>query len=293
MIHLPITMRSKLFVPAIRPDLFAKALGSDADAVCFDLEDAVPENRKEEARAFLQAVLAASPAASPLILVRTNPVNSAEFSADVAASAFPSLHAIALPKVESAQEVLLAAQAIASLESSLGLSTQIGILPTIESPRGLRLAIEIALSSTRVIGLQLGYADLLEPLGITPDNQFARNQLRLSLRLAAAEAGVDCYDSAFPDFHNATGYAEHLAAAHAMGFAGSSCIHPSQIDATNRAFTPSAEALSLAQRVVDAAAQAAARGEAVTQLDGKMIDRPFILQAQRLLSRVSKDGRNL
>jgi citrate lyase subunit beta/citryl-CoA lyase len=130
----------------------------------------------------------------------------------------------------------------------------------------------------------------LEPLGIPHDNQFVRNQIRLQLRLAAAEAGVDCYDSAFPDFRDAAGFASHLAAAQTMGFAGSSCIHPSQIAAANLAFSPSADALTMARRVVDAAAQAAARGDAVTQLDGKMIDRPFILQAERLLSRAARDG---
>jgi citrate lyase beta subunit len=283
-------MRSKLFVPAIRPDLYQKALASSADAICFDLEDAVPSNRKVEARTHLKALLVSSPVSPHLLFVRTNHVHSTDFAADLAASVCSSLHTIALPKVESPDQVFAASQAIAALESALCLPSRIGILPTIESPRGIRLAAEIAASSPRIVGLQIGFADLLEPLGISPNNQFARNQLRLTLRLAAAEAGLDCYDSAFPNLRDTTGFSAHLAAAHAMGFAGSSCIHPSQIAAANQAFTPSPEALAHARRIVDAAADALSRGEAVTQLDGHMIDRPFILQAQRLLARAPKGG---
>jgi citrate lyase beta subunit len=279
-------MRSKLFVPAIRSELFEKALRAGADAVCFDLEDAVPADRKAVARKLLEDFLTGHETTPPpLLLVRVNPVTSAEFFQDVVSAVWPSVFAITLPKVESADEVRSAADRIAELESSRGMAIPIGILPTIESPRGLRLAAEIALSSPRVIGLQIGFADLLEPLGIVSENTFARNQIRLLVRLAAAEAGVDCYDSAYANFKDISGYEKELEAARALGFAGGSCIHPTQVAAANLAFTPTVEEIDYARRVVEAAEQATQRGDAVTTVDGKMIDRPFVLSAQRLLAR--------
>jgi citrate lyase subunit beta/citryl-CoA lyase len=278
-------MRSKLFVPAIRPEIFEKALHSGADTVCFDLEDAVAPHRKAEAREHLHAFLSQrSPVAAPLLLVRTNTIASAGFPQDIACVLWRSLYAIALPKVESAEDVHAAAACLAEFETSRNLPSPVGILPTIESPRGLRLAAEIALSSPRIIGLQLGFADLLEPLGIAPNNALARNQIRLALRLAAAEAGVDCYDSAYANFKDLTGYENELKIARSLGFAGVSCIHPTQVSIANLVFTPTDEELVHARRVVDAAEEAAREGKAVTTLDGKMIDPPFILRARQLLA---------
>jgi citrate lyase subunit beta/citryl-CoA lyase len=276
-------MRSKLFVPAIRVELFKKALGSGADALCFDLEDAVTPEARPEARAHLENFLANQNAGSPLLLVRANAVASSDFRLDIASAVWPSTFAIALPKVESAEEIRQAEKLLAPLELERGVTIPLGILPTIESPRGLRLAAEIAHASTRVIGLQMGFADLLEPMGIARNYGFARDQIRLMLRLAAGEANLDCYDSAFPDFRNSAAYQQQLDAARALGFAGGSCIHPGQIEQANRTFMPTAEELAEARQIV----AAAERGDAVTSVNGRMIDRPFVLAAERLLRRDS------
>jgi citrate lyase beta subunit len=280
-------MRSKLFVPAIRVELFKKALDSGADALCFDLEDAVTPGARPEARANLETFLANQTPGSRKLLVRTNATVSSDFLLDIASSVWPSTFAIALPKVESAEDILQAEKLIAALELERAIVTPLGILPTIESPRGLRLAAEIARASARLIGLQMGFADLLEPLGIARNNAFARDQIRLMLRLAAAEANLDCYDSAFPDFKNHAAYQQQLDGAHALGFAGSSCIHPGQVEQANRTFTPTPEALADARQIVAAAKLAAERGDAVTSVHGRMIDRPFVLAAERLLRRNS------
>jgi citrate lyase beta subunit len=282
-------MRSKLFVPAIRVELFKKAMASGADAICFDLEDAVAPASRPEARRHLQAFLTNQAAGSPHLLVRTNSVGSSDFLLDVASAVWHSTFAIALPKVESADDIRLAEKSMAALELERAITTPLGILPTIESPRGLRLAVEIARASARVIGLQLGFADLLEPMGIAHDNAFARDQIRLMLRLAAAEANLDCYDPAFPDFQNLAAYQQQLDAARALGFAGSSCIHPAQVEPANATFTPTPEALADAGQIVAAAKLAAQRGDAVTSVNGRMIDRPFVLAAERLLRQNLKE----
>ncbi|MBB5066064.1 CoA ester lyase [Granulicella mallensis] len=282
-------MRSKLFVPADRPELFEKALRSGANAICFDLEDAVIAGRKVEARENLRSFFYKHVADGyPLLLVRTNPVGSSHFHQDIECALWPSLYAIALPKVERLEDISAAVCEMERVERLRNLLPPVRILPTIESPRGLRIAAEISMSSPRVLGLQMGFADLMEPLGIAPENTLARNQVRLMLRLAAAEGGLNCYDSAFPDFRDPVGYVSSLQSARALGFAGASCIHPSQIAAANLAFSPTEKELLYAQRVVDAARQAAESGNAVTSVDGKMIDEPFIQRARALLKSVGR-----
>jgi citrate lyase beta subunit len=278
-------MRSKLFVPAIRFDRFEKALAAGADAVCFDLEDAVSFDRKAAAREGLAPFLRDCATVGPQLLVRTNSLTSSDFALDLEACVWPSVFAITLPKVESSADIADAERALLRLESERTNGYRLGILPTIETPRGLRNALEIAKASSRIIGLQIGFADLMEPLGISPDNLFARNQARWTLRLAAAEANLNCYDSAFANYNDLLAFQKHLDAAYSFGFAGCSCIHPSQVGPVNATFTPSAEALAYANRVVDAAQEAAKCGSAVTTLDGKMIDRPFVIAAERLLAR--------
>jgi citrate lyase subunit beta/citryl-CoA lyase len=279
-------MRSKLFVPAVRPDLFVKAIGTAADAVCFDLEDSVPSNRKSEAREYLDTFLSSSVSdISKLLLVRVNHVNSMEFLHDLKAVVKLGLFAVALPKVETPEEIHHAAELLSQIELERGIQSPIALLITVESPRGLRCAHELAASSGRICGLQLGFADLLEPLGISSENTMARQQIRLTLRLAAGEAGVDCYEAAYPLFRDSAGFVAQLRDARALGFIGASCIHPNQIEAANSVFTPTAEEVADAKAVLAAAEEAERRGNAVVELNGKMIDRPFVLRAKAIVRR--------
>src|SRR3569833_2212611 len=201
-------IRSKLFVPGARPELFAKALAGEADAISIALEDAVLERRKAEARAALNAFLH-SPAASghgKLIIVRVNGLATPHFEADMRACAHPQVDVVNLPKPESADDVLAAAKVLERYERECGVGRQIGILANIESPRGLRHAADIAAAHPRVVGLQLGFGDLLEPLGIDRTNASAIRQLQLTVRLAAGEAGLPAFDSAFADVRDPAGY---------------------------------------------------------------------------------------
>lgn len=284
-------MRSKLFVPAIRPKLFLKALRGEADAICFDLEDAVRAERKPDARENLRAFFSSLPdSGSKRLLVRVNAVRSAEFEDDLEAVVHAGLDAIALPKVETTAEIHRAEQLVAALELQRGVQSPIGLLVTVESPLGLRCAAELALCSSRICGLQLGFADLLEPLGIASDNFAAQQQIRLMLRLAAGEAGVNCYEAAYPFMNDDAGFVARLKDARALGFAGASCIHPNQIEAVNREFSPTEDEVRYAELVMAAAEQAGRDGKAVVVVNGKMIDRPFILRARAILD-IQANGR--
>lgn len=215
-----VLMRSKLFVPASRPELFAKALAGPADAISFDLEDAVQESRKAEARRVLQAFLQRS---SPrpggkLVIVRVNGLTTPHFDADVAAVAGPAVDMINLPKPESADDVRAAAAALARHERDRGIDRPIGILANIESPRGLRLAAEIASAHPRVVGLQLGLGDLFEPFGIDRTDAQAVHAMQLAVRLAAAEAGLWACDTVYGTVSDPDGYTREAAAARRLGY---------------------------------------------------------------------------
>jgi citrate lyase beta subunit len=281
-------MRSKLFVPASRPEFFPKALASQADAVCWDLEDSVLPTRREESREHLRDLFSELQT-NKVVMVRSNPVASGgEFAKDLRAALSPALAVLVLPKVCNPDEVREAAWELSRLERERDLKQPIAILPTIETPRGLRLAKEIAESSPRIMGLQLGLADLFGSLGVRPDDADAAQQVRFCLRLAAAEAGMPCFDSAFADFRNAEGFMREAAAARNLGFSGKSCIHPAQIAAANRMFSPSEDETAEARRIVKAAEEAGASGAGACAADGRMVDAADLKRAVQMIQRANR-----
>ena len=271
-------MRSKLFVPASRPEFFAKALASEADAVSFDLEDAVQETRKSDARQTLQAFLkATSPRpGGKILIVRVNGIRTPHFEADVAAVAWPGVDMINLPKPESPEDVRAAAAQLDRYEAGRGIERPIGILANIESPRGLRLAAEIASAHPRVVGLQLGLGDLFEPFGIDRSDAAAVHAMQLAVRVAAAEAGRWACDTVYAAVKDPDGYTREAEAARRLGYIGKSCIHPSQIALANAVFRPSEAEIAAALRVVEAARGAESDALGAFLVDGRMIDGPFI-----------------
>ncbi len=281
-------MRSKLFVPGVRPELFAKALAGEADALSFDLEDSVPEARKDQAReqvaAFVQSpdVLAAH----KLIVVRVNALDTPHLSADLAAIARAGVGLVNLPKVESAQDVLAAVAMLEQAEAANGLSQPLRLLANIETPRGLRRAAEIASAHPRVAGLQLGLADLFEPFGIDRRDPVTVHATLYAVRMAAAEAGVFAWDAAFADLADAEGFRAEAEMARRLGYVGKSCIHPKQVALANAAFMPDANEIAAARRIVAAARDAGDAGRGAFVVDGRMVDLPFLKRAQALLASV-------
>jgi citrate lyase subunit beta/citryl-CoA lyase len=274
-------MRSKLFVPGSRPELFAKAAASAADALSFDLEDAVSPDRKEAARAALAAYLQAPAAgAGKLIVVRVNAVGTPLFAEDLRAVAGSSVHLVNLPMVEDASAI---AEAAAGLDR-IAAAGHIRLLITIETPKALRRAAELATAHARVCGLQIGYADLLEPCGIDRRDAAAIGHIRLGVRLAAAEAGLPAYDGAFAAVTDPAGYRAECEAARRHGFAGKSCIHPSQIAIANAAFLPTADEVARARRILASAEQARTKGVGAWLVDGQMIDAPFVARARAIVA---------
>jgi citrate lyase subunit beta/citryl-CoA lyase len=281
-------MRSKLFVPGTRPELFPKALAGAADAVSFDLEDAVPDERKADARAAVAACLRtpAATQAPKLLIVRCNAVASPAFEADVRAVAQPALALLNLPKVERPEDIDAAVHVLERAERDNGVAQPIRLLLTIETPKALRRAAELATAHPRVAGLQLGLADLFEPAGIARDDTAAVHAVMLQLRLAAAEAGLFACDAAYAALADAEGFRAEAERARRLGYCGKSCVHPSQVPIANHVFQPSDAELAQARRIVQAADEARARGLGAVTVDGRMVDLPFYKRAQALLASV-------
>ena len=284
-------MRSKLFVPGSRPELFAKALAGPADAISIDLEDAVTEDRKDEARGTVREWLRSGPSSQgKLVIVRVNAMDTPHFEADVAAIVQAGLHVLNLPKPQSAEDVRAAAEALRKAERANGVSHPVRLLLNIETPRALREAAAIAGADARVMGLQVGLGDLFEPLGIDRRETAAVQQILFAVRMAAGEAGVDAYDGAFADVRDTEGYMAEARLARRLGYAGKTCIHPSQVALANEAFRPTDAEIAHSLKVVEAADAATAGGVGAYVVDGRMIDAPFEARARAIVARARRLG---
>lgn len=279
-------MRSKLFVSGARPELYAKALAGDADALSFDLEDSVPETGKEDARRRVATFVAAPEVrnAAKLVIVRTNALGTLHFEDDVIALARPGVALINLPKPESAGDITTAVRMLERAEVANGVAQPIGLLVNIETPRALHAAGEIARAHPRVAGLQLGLGDLFEPFGVDRRDAASVHAAMFAVRMAAAEAGVFAVDGAFGDVENDEGFRAEAEMARRLGFVGKSCIHPRQVALANAVFRPSEAEIAAAERIVAAAGAAAAQGRGAFLVDGRMIDLPFLKRAEALVA---------
>lgn len=275
--------RSKLFVPGNRPDLMVKAEQSAADALSFDLEDAVPEAEKASARHATTQFLAQGRQSTKEMIVRVNAFDSGLMIEDILAVTVVGLDVVNVPKCDSPRDLYVADAVLRHAERSRGLAPgSVKLMPTLETPAGIRRAYEIAITTSRTIALQLGLGDLKAATGIVP--QVARlNAVRTLVVLAAADAGVDAMDSAYPDFNDCTGFEADAGEARLLGFRGKSCIHPSQIESCNRIFAPSESELEEARALLAAYEEAKARGVGAISFRGRLVDSAHASEARKLL----------
>jgi citrate lyase subunit beta / citryl-CoA lyase len=258
--------RSYLFVPGNRSDRFDKALASGAHAVILDLEDALGPSEKLSARATIADWL---DPAKPVVL-RVNSADSNWFEADLELASKPGIAAVMIPKVGGVQEVETAQQR---------LPAGMPVLPFIESARGADRAREIA-RLPGVSRLVFGHLDFQADLRIHGDGHeldYFRSHLVLASRVAGIQPPVDGITTAIGDDETLIAESQR---AKRFGFGAKLCIHPSQVTHVNECFRPSAREIAWAHRVVEAL-EVSKGGVAV--VDGRMIDRPVLLQAQEIL----------
>lgn len=269
--------RSYLFVPGHRPSMFSKALGSGADIVVLDLEDAVAADHKAQARAEVLAWLDSAEAleAGERIAVRVNAAASDAFAQDLAVAAHPRVRTVLLPKAERVEDLAQLAEA----------APQAALVPIVESALGLDAARLLA-SAPGVHRLAFGTLDLALDMQMNVDEsgdqaELAnfRTQLALSSRLAGIAPPIDGVTTRLDDEPRVL---RDTLRARRFGFGAKLCIHPRQVRAVHNAFAPTPAEIDWAQRVVDATRAA---GGNAAQVDGRMVDLPVLLQAEALLAR--------
>jgi citrate lyase subunit beta/citryl-CoA lyase len=263
---------SFLFVPATQPERYGKALASGADGVIIDLEDAVGLDDKAKAREILKNTWSSiSIDQKHRIVVRCNAPGSSFYAADLVLAKELQVRHLMIPKTESRDHVNGAAEELKNT----------AFIPMIETPLGLHHLNEIA-SAEQVLRLALGNLDMQVELGIScDDNETEIDTARFMLVLASKLAQIaPPLDGVTPSTDDEPQIFAHAQKAKRFGFGAKLCIHPKQIPIVKRAFTPSPEELDWAKRVISA--DKAAKGQAV-KVDGKMVDRPVVMLARRIL----------
>ena len=270
-------LRSILFVPGNRADRFPRALAAGADAVVFDLEDGVEDGRKADARGAIAEWLAATPASRTARFVRVNAPGSAWQAEDLVwlASVSGHIEGVVLPKAESS----------ADIERVAALAPAGCVIPLLETARGIIGAAAIASARATIPALLFGAEDFTAELGIprTLDGEellLARSQVVL----AAAAIGADAIDAVFVDLAAPERLRQDAMRARALGFRGKMAIHPDQVATINGVFSPSADEIARARRLIDAADTARRQGEGAFRFEDRMVDAPVIARARRVLA---------
>jgi len=265
-------IRSWLFTPASRPDRFARALESGADAVILDLEDAVAEDAKEEARANVLEFLRARPAAGPVVVVRVNAIGRAVGLADLVALSGLERgpQGILLPKTELADVVRLVSTVLDDARSD----TQLAAL--MESACGIARVEEIAAAGGRLRALMFGAADYAADLG-QKVGTFDADHARARLVNAAASAGLAAIDAPFFAIGDTGGLGDACETARRLGFFGKAAIHPAHVAAIRDHFAPSPEDIAEARRIIEAASAG------VGIVEGRMVDEAMVKWARRII----------
>lgn len=269
MMTIDFTPRSLLYVPGSNARALEKAQGLAADMLIIDLEDAVPADRKDEARAAMRAAVEAG-YPGKRIAVRINGTGSAEQQADIEAVAGLALDAVVLPKVD----------APADLGPARGLG--VPLFAMIETPAAIYAARDIA-ADPAVAGLIAGLNDLAHELKL-PDgtDRSAMSHAIQAIVLAGRAGGIYCFDGVYNAIDDAAGFAAEAGEGRRLGFDGKTLIHPSQVDPCNAAFAPSAREIAAAEALVAAATGGAQRHE------GRMIEDMHVAAARALLARAGR-----
>lgn len=278
--------RSLLFLPGNNPNMLINGNCLGADAIIFDLEDAVAPNEKDAARILVRNTMRYMDLRGCEKIVRINSTDTSYWQEDLDTVVPCKPDVILLPKTGSAADVALVDSYLTKLEETWGMeSDSVALMPLIETALGVENAFAIATASKRVCGLFLGAEDL------TADLQCKRTKegkeilyARTRLVMAARAAGVEMYDTPFTDVNDDEGIWEDAALAKALGFSGKAAISPRHVEAINSTFSPSQSDIEYAYEVLDAIALAKEQGKGAISLRGKMIDAPIVTRAQQTIA---------
>jgi citrate lyase subunit beta/citryl-CoA lyase len=293
-------MRSTLFVPASTPEMIRKAAGSDADAVCLDLEDAVAPAEKPAARGHAVRALHELDFGRRARIVRINALDTPYAYRDlveVVEAAGARIDLIMLPKASAARDVEFVDTMLAQIESHVGLAVPIGVEAQIETAAGYLNVREIARAAARLEALLFGAGDYAASMHMPSSGIGERDEhdarypgdrwhAPMHTVVAAARAhGLRCMDGPYGAYTDSNGLERACATARALGFDGKQCIHPAQLATVNAAFSPSAAEVSRAAAIVQAYESSVAAGQGAAAYEGRMIDAANLRMARTIVER--------
>jgi citrate lyase beta subunit len=295
--------RSMLFVPASRWDMIEKAVASDADAVCIDLEDSVPLSSKEAVRPNVVRALSVLDFGGRVRMFRINGLDTPFAYRDlieIVEAVGNRIDRVMLPKTGAASDVAFVAKLLSQIEAHRGFARRIGIEAQIESAAGFTWVREIAQASPRLTTLVFGAGDYAASMRMPAagigtfdenDELYPGHRWHAAMHAIVASAranGISCVDGPFSDYRDLEGFERACRIARAMGFDGKQCIHPGQIAIVNRVFSPTEQEVAHARRVVDAYEAGAAGGRGAVSLDGRMIDEANVRMAHVVLTQAAQ-----
>ena len=279
--------RSLLFMPGDSRRKIEKATTLGADSIIADLEDAVALSQKQAARETVTACFARLDFGGCERLIRINPVSTPLWEEDLAQTMAGRPDGYVLPKVESAEQVQTVSARLTELEIAHRLAVgSVRLLAQVETAMGVVKAAEIAGADSRLDALLFGAEDLAVDIGARRSREgweifYARG----AVVTAAAAYGLPAIDTVYLELTDSDGLTAECHLARGMGFSGKLAIHPRQVDVINRAFSPTDEEVAQAQRLIAAFETQQAAGRGVFEMDGKMIDRPIVLAARKIVAR--------
>lgn len=277
--------RTMMFVPGANAAMLRDATLYGADSIMFDLEDAVSLKEKDSARVLVHFALKTFDYSKTETVVRINALEAGG-KQDVEAMVLAGVNVIRLPKTETAQDIIDVDHVITEVETNHNIPVgTTKMMAAIESAEGVLNAREIALASNRLIGIALGAEDYVTNMKTKryPDGQelfFARSYILH----AARAAGIAAIDTVYSDVNNVEGFTNEVEMIKQLGFDGKSVINPRQIPIVNQVFAPTEKEIQHAKEVIWAIQEAEAKGSGVISLNGKMIDKPIVERAERIIA---------
>lgn len=280
-----------MFVPGNNPGMMADAHIYGPDSIMLDLEDSVTMAEKDTARLLVYNALKSVDYGTTEMVVRINPLNTPYGKKDIEAVVKAGVDVIRMPKTETAEEVKEVEREIERVEAELGCVGRTQIMAAIESTLGVVNAYAIATASPRMMGIALGAEDYCANLKAqrTPGGDELR-LARETIVVAARAAGIDALDTVYSNLNDMETFRAEVEYIKTLGFDGKSIINPRQIEVVNEVFAPKEKEIAKARAIIAAIREAEAKGSGVISLNGKMVDRPVVIRAQRTINLAIASG---
>ena len=274
-----------MFIPGNNPGMMQDAYIYGPDSIMLDLEDSVTMAEKDAARLLVYNALKTVDYGNIERVVRINPLSTPYGKKDVEAVVKAGVDVIRMPKTETADEVRELEAEILKVEEEIGCVGRTQIMAAIESALGIVNAYQIASASSRMMGIALGAEDYTANLKTMRSNEGIELQLaRETIVVAARAAGISCFDTVFSNLEDMEIFRKEVEFIKTLGFDGKSIINPRQIDVVNEVFTPTEKEIAKAQTIIAAIKEARQRGSGVISVNGRMVDRPVVIRAERIIA---------